>query len=340
MKNTATNSDSEIINVGADDGFASTKLVIYKNGKLEQKLSIPSRARSGIHGTTMIDRPGDADAGIVVPGYETDGAHYTVGNFADAESARFDDYPFSGMNRVIVAHALRLAGLGGKKVSLATGLPLSRFFKADQANTEVINRKDASIRRVVTPMDGSQTAEIVDHRVFPEGLAAWIDYAVDAEGNLREGIEDESVAIIDIGGRTTDTAVVLPGRQIDHARSGSADIGVLNVIEGIGVSLLKAHGVEIPAHAIESALVTRHIRMWGTQIDINEFIESATEEVLTRIMREISRRLGSAVDLDKIILVGGGAHVFKKVISRYQNITVAEDPEFANARGFAKYMGI
>lgn len=341
MKKGTQTAEAEIISVGGDDGFAATKLVIYKDGKLVSALAIPSRARSGIHGATMIDHPGSSGAEqIIVPGYETEGAHYTVGDFHDAESARFDDYPFSGMNRVIVAHALRMAGLGGKKIRLATGLPLATFFKGDKPNADIIGRKDESIRKAVKPMDGSSPAEIVEHRVFPEGLAAWIDYAVDDAGNLRDGIENETVAVIDIGGRTTDTAVVMPQRRIDHARSGSANIGVLDVIEAVGMSLLKEFNVEIPAYAIEKALTSRSIRMWGKDVEIGEHIDRASDEVLTRIMREINRRLGSAVDIDKVILVGGGAHVFKKALTRYPNIAIAKDPEFANARGFAKYMGL
>ncbi len=329
-----------VVNVAVDDGHAGIKLAVLENGRITKFLRINSRARSGIHGTTVIDHPSTEEGDFVVPGYSTAGAQYTVGDFADAEGARFDDYPVSGLNRVLVHHALRLAGLGGRKVRLATGLPLSRFFKGEKPNDALIAAKDESIRQPVTPADGSATAEIVEHRVFPEGLGAWINYAIDDEGNLREGLDDETVAIVDIGGRTTDTAVILPGRRIDHARSGSADIGVLNVIEAMTVDLLKDKGVEIPAHSIEASLVSRTIRMWGKEQDVGSYVDAAAEGVLTRIMSEINRRLGSAVDIDKILLVGGGAHVFKKALNRYPNITVVDNPAFANAFGFAKYLGV
>lgn len=338
-KKANTVEQDSIIDVAVDDGHAGIKLAVLENGRISKFLRINSRARAGIHGTTMIDHPSSA-SNVVVPSYSTAGAQYTVGDFADAEGARFDDYPVSGLNRVLVHHALRLAGLGGRKIRLATGLPLSRFFKGEKPNDQLIAAKDEAIRIGVTPADGSATAEIVEHRVFPEGLGAWINYAVGDDGELREGLDEETVAIVDIGGRTTDTAVILPGRRIDHARSGSADIGVLNVIEAMSIALLKDKGVEIPAHSIETALVTRTIRMWGNNEDVGHLVDAAAEEVLTRIMREINRRLGTGVDIDKILLVGGGAHVFKTALTRYPNITVAEMPEFANAFGFAKYLGV
>lgn len=321
--------------VGVDDGNAMTKLVVLHGGKVVSKLAIPSRARGGIHGTTVI---GDESEGPV-PCYETEGSMFTVGDLADAESARFNDYPFSDMNRVIVHHALRVAGLEGKDVSIATGLPLSWFYKGDKPNADFIERKHASIMKPVKPVDGSRVAHIVGHKVFPEGLAAWVDYAVDDNGGLRCD-HDETVAVIDIGGRTTDVAVVLPGRRIDHARCGSADLGGLNVVEEIRIALLKKLGHDLGGTTVEKAMRTGTLKVWGKPVDIAAEIEAAAKQVGGAIMREVDRRIGSAFDIDRILLVGGGAHLFKSIASTYPNIVVADEPEFANARGFAKYLSL
>lgn len=322
--------------VGVDDGYAMTKVVIIEGGKVTTELMIPSRARSGIHGTTVI---GDSDESGPFTGYETDGVRFTVGDMADAESARFNEYPFSGMNRVIVNHALRLAGLAGVNVRIATGLPLSTFYKGEGPNSELIARKDASIRTPVKSADDSVMPNIVEHSVFPEGLAAWVDYAIGEEGEIRVDLS-ETVGVIDIGGRTTDVAVVLPGKRIDHARCGSADIGVLNVVEAVRVSLLKSKNVEVPTSTIEQALRARSLKMWGKVVDIGEDIDAAVAQVMDSVMREVNRRLGSAVDVDRILLVGGGAHLFREVAKSYPNVVVPPAPEFANARGFAKYLSL
>lgn len=322
--------------VGVDDGYAMTKIIVLDGQKVKATLMIPSRARSGVHGTTVI---GDTDGSAPVPCYETEGVIFTVGDMADAESARFNDYPFSGMNRVIVNHALRVAGLGGVEVNIATGLPLSTFYKGAEPNAELIARKNASIRTAVTAMDQSLMPILADHSVFPEGLAAWVDYAIGDSGEIRVDLS-ETVGVIDIGGRTTDVAVVLPGKRIDHARCGSADIGVLNVVEEVRVSLLRSKGLDLPTSAIEKALRVRSIKMWGKAVDIGAEVDAAVTQVLDGILREVNRRLGSAVDVDKILLVGGGAYLFREVINKYPNIVVAQDPEFANARGFAKYLSL
>lgn len=323
------------IYVGVDDGFACTDIVVMEGGKVTQTFAIASRARSGVHGTSVI---GGDEAGIT-PCYETEGVQFTVGEMADAESARFNEYPFSAMNRAIVNHALRVAGLGGREVHIATGLPLSTYYKGDKPNAEVIARKHKSITTPIKAMDGGAMAVIVEHKVFPEGLAAWVDYAVGDDGQMRAG-SDETVGVIDIGGRTTDVAVVLPGRRIDHARCGSADIGALNVVEAVRLALHGSTGYDVGGSAIEKALRTRTLKMFGKTKDIGAEIDAAIAQSTDAVLREVNRRLGDAVDVDRILLVGGGAYLFKDVASRYPNVIIPEQPEFANARGFAKYLSL
>jgi plasmid segregation protein ParM len=191
----------------------------------------------------------------------------------------------------------------------------------------------------VSCIDGSPMATLGSHNVFPEGLAAWVDYAIGDDGKLRIQ-SDISVGVIDIGGRTTDVAVVLPGRRIDHARCGSADIGALNVVEHVRLALLKRFEVEIPGATIEAAFRTGSIRMWGKPHDIRKEIEAAVSQTMDGVWREANRRLGNAVDIDEILLVGGGVHLFRSMAKRYPNVKVVDQPEYANARGFAKYLSL
>ncbi|MEJ6002650.1 ParM/StbA family protein [Paucibacter soli] len=333
---TAAKAQGQIF-VGCDDGNAATDLVIMDPGQAPRTFVMPSRARSGIQGTTVIG--GDATEGSVIPCYDTAGVQFTVGDLADAESARFDDYPTSPMNRVIIHHALRTAGLGGKEVVIATGLPLGWYYKGGEPNQVLIDRKKQSLEVAVRAMDDSDTAIIVRHEVYPEGLAAWVDYAVDDKGNLRAD-PNETVAIIDIGGRTTDSAVVLPGRRIDHARCGSADIGVLDVVGDVAVALQARFGVDIPSAMVEKALRDRQIKVYGKMHDIGAEIDAAVGRGTDTVLREVSRRLGKSPDVDRFLLVGGGAYLFKDVAKSYPNVSIPAQPELANARGFAKFLSL
>ena len=129
-----TTENEEIIYVGVDDGFRATKIVTSTGFQL----AVPSLARSGFALTSI---GSDEDAGI--GGYETDKRQFTVDSEIDGEDTRFDDYSLTEINRVLVNHVMQRAGLGGKRVALATGLPFQSFFIAgsSDANQELISRK-------------------------------------------------------------------------------------------------------------------------------------------------------------------------------------------------------
>lgn len=319
--------------VGVDDGYAMTKIAMPG-----LTLQIPSRARAGVHGVTSVGRDTGAAADMDC-GYETDGGLYTVAEYLDGEGTRFDEYPFSSLNRAVIHHALRLAGLSGKQVKIATGLPVKHYFSGLQANSAVIKRKTASLDIPVKPIvAGGQCADIVANYVFAEGVAAWIDHAIDDEGKVVVDM-GAPAAVVDIGGRTTDCVLVLPGLKVDHARSGTGEIGVLRLYDIVSSRIQQAHSLsDVPGYAIEQAVRTGSIRLWGKDQDISKIVEDAKREVGEQILREVQRRIGYGADLEKVVFVGGGAVVFDSIRQAYRNAVVPKDPEFANARGLLKFM--
>ena len=136
--------------------------------------------------------------------YETDDTLFAVGDI-DGEPTHFDGYPFSGLNRAIVQHALHEAGLGGQSVHAVSGLPVSSFYLKDGSQRmEVVERKRNSLKQAVQPIDGRLPAAIAFHEVIPEALAAWYDHIItEANGGVQLESERLSVpvAVVDIGGR-------------------------------------------------------------------------------------------------------------------------------------------
>lgn len=322
--------------VGADDGFAETKIAIYSRKKgFISKSTISSRARSGPHGASGLNALAASSA--IGTGYETEGSQFTVGDLAGTESASFEAYPFSAMNRAIVAHALRVAGMGGKNIEITTGLPLATYFRDGAPDEEVIAAKIASLAKPINALDEQPLANIKKHGVYAEGLAAYIDYAVDDFGGLRVPIESETVAVIDVGGRTTDIAVIRPNGALDHKQSGSENIGVLAVVEAISAAVNAEYKCKVDPSRVQNSLRTGMLSLWGKPYDISEIIGKCKADVFGKLMREVNRRLGDANDIDKMLLVGGGANLFKSLCDIYPHMIIPEDPEFSNARGFAKF---
>ena len=319
-----------------DDGYGMIK-VVTKDGKWK----IPSRARVGAHGvaTIGVKTANQApDAASLDNGYETEGTPYTVSADVEGEGTRFNDYPVSGLNRVLVQHGLRLAGLSGKQVKIVTGLPVNDYFSGDTRNVDKINRKIESLMKPVRALDPTgKVATVVENHVCAEGVAAWIDRVLDNKGRQLVNFA-QPAAVVDIGGRTTDCVLVLPGFKVDFARSGTGDIGVLRLYDSVKRRVHARHKVEMPVVALEQAVITGQIMLWGKTHDVSDLVKEAKREVSEMILREVQRRIGDTYDLHEVLIVGGGAVLFDNIRQAFPNANVPEDPEFANARGMLKYL--
>ena len=191
-------------------------------------------------------------------------------------------------------------------------------------------------------MSDALPAGIAFHEVIPEALAAWYDYViVEREGKalLDEKQLSVPVAIVDIGGRTTDY-VVVKDQGILHASSGSLQCGMLDVKQIVANGIqerfdLESLGEQLIAHAVEHKIV----RLQGKDHDVAALVEAAKREVVERIHAETRRQLGLGLELDRVLFVGGGTVALAEDIANwFPHQAIAEHPAFANARGMLKYL--
>ncbi|NKB65238.1 MAG: plasmid stability protein StbA [Gammaproteobacteria bacterium] len=336
-----TNRDPmQVIQAGLDDGFAYTKVAL-PDGKL---IVVPSRARMGKAGVTWIR---DEEQRIFE--YETDGSVYSVGA-VDGEPTQFDEYPGSGLNRVIVQHALQQAGLSGRSVHMVTGLPVSAFYSNDgQRRDKAIKRKRENLKRTVDPApphSASQhrpvKASIAFHEVIPEALAAWYDHVIilqDDSVTLDADRLNAPIAIIDIGGRTTDY-VVVQDQGIVHGSSGSLNRGMLNVKIRVANQIQTQFDInELGEQSIAKAVETNSLRLHGKTHDVSVMVKDAKRELVERLYAETRRKLGLGAELDRVLFVGGGSTALADDIANwFPNQTIADHAAFANARGMLKYL--
>ena len=328
--------DSETLNpisIGLDDGYAFTKIAL-PDGRL---IAIPSRARIGHSNVTWLNGSEQR-----VFEYETDDTLFAVGE-VDGEPTHFDGYPFSGLNRAIVQHALQEAGLAGQSVHAVSGLPVSSFYLKDgDQRLELIERKRASLKQAVQPVDGRLPAAIAFHEVIPEALAAWYDHIIsEANGGVQLEAERLSVpvAVIDIGGRTTDF-VVVTDQAVRHDSSGSLRCGLLDLKRQVASAIRAKFDLEeLSERATDDAVRSGSVRLFGKTHDVAEIVRDARRELVQRLHAETQRQLGRGAELERILFVGGGAVALAEDIRDwFPNQTIAPHPAFANARGMLKYL--
>lgn len=325
---------SKDIFIGVDDGHYAIKIVTDSG----ETFSVPSRGAIGRH---LITLKGD-DEGIF---YDTEeGQTYTVSEFLPKfEDTRFLEYPRSQLNRVLVHDALRRAGFAGANVRITTGLPVSYYYLPNgERNQALIDAKVSNLRKRVTCGD-LKLANIVENTVTTEAVASFVDQLMDIDGTPSADYEELSqvpVGVIDVGGKTTDCAVLLPGMMVDSSRSGSNDVGVLMLIEALSAKL-RAHldlDTSLPASAIERALRTGTVKIYGKEQSVKEIVDDEKERLADQIMSAVRTKVGSGVDLDHVLFVGGGAIVLKEqLLKHYPHARVPDKPEFANARGMLKF---
>lgn len=321
------------ISVGLDDGYAVTKVAL-PDGRL---VAIASRARVGRAHVTWLNT-----AEQRIAEYETEGTVYAVGDI-DGEPTHFEGYPYSGMNRAIVQHALQQCGLAGASVNVVSGLPVGGFCAGDGARrTQAVDKKRESLQQAVRPVDGALPASIAFHEVIPEALAAWYDYVIVEQGQaakLDPQRLSAPIAVVDIGGRTTD-CVVVAEQGVRHESSGSLRCGMLDVKQHVALGIQARFGLETLAErALDRAVTTQRVRLFGKDHDVSDLVAEAKREVLERLHAETRRQLGLGAELEQILFVGGGAVALAEDIRDwFPNQVVAEHPAFANARGMLKYL--
>lgn len=128
------------------------------------------------------------------------------------------------------------------------------------------------------------------------------------------------IAVMDIGGRTTDVFTFNNGINEDEK---SLSIGMMNVFSDIA-DKLNGQGENRKLEDIHKLLVNKII-------DINDFQE-VINKYADKIINEIKVNIENLKDY-KIYLTGGGAEYFKEALSRVFNVEIMENNLCSNCNG-------
>ena len=320
---------------GADDGHFGIK-VVTDDGL---QIYVPSRVANGAQVISI----GDGDDGNM---YDAgDGQSYTVSEELPPIDTRFGDYGLSDINRVLVNHALIKAGLGGHQVRIVTGLPVSDYYVGNAQNADYIERKRKSLsdHHVTNRNPAIKCATIVGHSVVAEAIAAFFDLLIQMDGSFNPVIKDMiaqgPIGIVDIGGKTTDSAVIINGgKGVDASRSGTAKLGALSLNDSVDARIKHQFSLDsLTPSRIEQAVMTGKLRIFKEERDVSGLVNEEKHTLASQIINEIKRKFRDAADLEGVFFVGGGALLLRdQLADLYPHAQVVDDPQFANARGMLK----
>lgn len=332
-----------------DNGYADHKVAWYDDKGRIMTLKIPAILEVSTGGGLRDPMGNPQDS------YKVGNTPYTCNpSVRNPVKLRNADYPVSVENRVLVTHGLAKAGLLGTPIRLGVTLPYRDYFHGDGSLNQELKVKTCAnfMSQDVEVVGSAVQPNILSVNAYSEALCGYFDWAVDDHGQIRKEAEDidGEVAIVDIGGSTTDIVSLhlsSNGLVINNASSGTDKAGVLDAREMIDQKVrehLRAQGIaaaghdqELPAWVMGKVLETGGVRYQGQYWDLQAIRDQACGSVAQRISHFIRTKLGNLGNYQAIIVIGGGAMVFREHMASLLPGAIYMD-EFSNARGALKYM--
>lgn len=264
---------------------------------------------------------------------DVDGTKYEVGpdsadiDTNDASRNLNDQYIHTEQYKAVFYGALHYIGEPVIDM-LVVGLPLSNMQSAAKLKALVVGTHR---------LNGEMTVEVKDALVLPQplgGLYYCLSLAKDKEEF--EFLNEEVNLVIDPGFLTFDF-LLSNGEKVIENRSNAHTGGVSKVLRSIAESISAKFGMRYEnLSAIDRGLRRRKLKINGEVESLDDHIKN-TRSVLESSVNYMKNIVGDGSDIDNIILLGGGAHIYSKTIAAYfpkHSIVMLEDAQEANVQGF------
>lgn len=261
-----------------------------------------------------------------------DGTDYEVGPDAgdldsnDSTRNLNDQYIHTDQYRAVFLGALHY--VGELEIDLlVVGLPLSNMQAAAKLKEMMIGTHKVNSERTVV---------VKDALVLPQPLGGLYYCLSQKDKEEFEFLSEEMNLVIDPGFLTYDF-IISNGEKLIESRSSAHPGGVSKILRAIAESVSQKFGIRYDnLTAIDRGLRRRKIKINGEVESLEEHIRN-TKSVLEGSVNFMKNRVGDGSDIDNIILLGGGASVFRRTIEAYypkHKLIVLEDGQLANVIGF------
>ncbi|MGM0752849.1 MAG: ParM/StbA family protein [Bacillota bacterium] len=340
-----TNSRIAAIDVGND----SLKGIF---GKMDAEVNIPNVIARDVEdrpiiGIEELDTQDPLD-GIHIrvhsPALKDNNAIYRVGNLATKSNNSTELDPGSSKSEedqtlvmLFASIALDAARNGSdfKKnnnvieanYTLGTGLPLREVKEGKDVGYR--SRLLGSVHQVeflVTPRYQGIKVNIKfdEVKVYPEGFAAFINLVMDNNSNIiNKDLIDKRILIQDIGGLSTDIAVI-KDRKVDDDKAQGFNLGVSESLELIREEIRSKHGIELDSRRDVVEIITKkndrnHIMVKGSRTSVHDIVDRIMLELAKKQYRHLRNMWQKNSQTEICYFIGGGSSVLKEYIKTLNN---------------------
>lgn len=319
------------VKIFCDDGSTNVKLAWFDGEELKTLIS-PNSFRTGWK---------VSDMGGQSFNYTVDGHKYTWDSVSrDAITTTNVDYQYGDLNLLAVHHALHQSGLTPQPVSLVVTLPVSEYYDQDcQKNEDNIRRKTENLLRpLVLNRQAGFTVESVS--VMPESLPAVFSRLAESQTGPHE-----TSLVIDLGGTTLDTGVIVGQFEDISAIHGNTGLGVSSVTRAALAALRVADSDTSPLVANE-VIRRRHDAAFLSSVinnaDYIGYVVDKINEAVDTLGMQVTMELVRFRHVNRVFLVGGGAELIEEAVRRAwalapERIEVIRDPQTALVREIARF---
>ncbi|MFZ3579266.1 hypothetical protein [Virgibacillus sp. DJP39] len=340
-----TNSRIAAVDVGNDALKANF-------GKLENELYIPNviardiedRPVIGIEELDEKDPLDNIHIRVHSPALEENNAVYRVGNLATKTNNSTELDPGSSKSEEDQTIVMLIASLALDAVSnsefktdksnvinanytLGTGLPLREVKEGkDVGYRSQLLGSVHQVEFLITPKYQGKKVNIKfdEVKVYPEGFAAYVNLIMDNDRNvINKDLIDKQILIQDIGGLSTDIAVIR-NRNVDDDKAQGFNLGVAESLEEIREEIRTKHGVELDSRRDVVDIITRkndrhHIMVKGSRTNVHDITDRILLELAKKEYRYLRNVWAKNSQSEICYFVGGGSAVLKDYIKALNN---------------------
>lgn len=254
-----------------------------------------------------------------------DGNEYFVGEGEfETEYRKFDKANFIPLLLTAIYKSSR-----ENDIDLALGLPISQF-KNKKIKQDLITML-AGRSFVFELNDCTRFVTINSVQIFPEGISGFL-YLMQTDLNLRSLVGRRDAVLIDVGGATTDIALIVNNSAKQPTSIAKGTINVYDIIEKELSE--KYYDAKIQKEKIQHYL-DYGFYYKGQKQDIS-FAINKTVKIFKEVYSEL--KMNYPIYTEAVIVMGGGAKIFGEAFSStIPDIIVRDDIEkdvFANAKAY------
>ncbi|WP_226675409.1 ParM/StbA family protein [Rossellomorea aquimaris] len=211
--------------------------------------------------------------------------------------------------------------------TLGTGLPLREVKEGKDVGYR--SRLLGSVHQVeflVTPRYQGIKVNIKfdEVKVYPEGFAAFINLVMDNNSNIiNKDLIDKRILIQDIGGLSTDIAVI-KDRKVDDDKAQGFNLGVSESLELIREEIRSRHGIELDSRRDVVEIITKkndrnHIMVKGSRTSVHDIVDRIMLELAKKQYRHLRNMWQKNSQTEICYFIGGGSSVLKEYIKTLNN---------------------